>query len=203
MADSSRWKAGKSQPAHGNLRRVATIFDGPAFRTRLAFDTALSNLGVHQIPLQVRIGEREPISDLSFLGTATASHKILVLGRISDFAGRSRPTYEQAARGAIASTDAVIFVGDRASALWPGPDAYPRTPDGASQGQMFAFATVREAATFLHEYLTPGDLVLLKGSGPADHLERVLLNREQPVTCWLNDCGRLHPCDVCELIRDP
>jgi ornithine carbamoyltransferase len=46
-----------------NLRRVATIFDGPAFRTRLAFDAALSNLGVHQVPLQVRLGEREPISD--------------------------------------------------------------------------------------------------------------------------------------------
>ena len=59
IADSFRWKAGEGQPAHGNLRRVATIFDGPAFRTRLAFDAALSNLGVHQVPLQVRLGERE------------------------------------------------------------------------------------------------------------------------------------------------
>ena len=63
MAESFRWKAGEGQRAHGNLRRVATIFDGPAFRTRLAFDAALSNLGVHQVPLQVRLGEREPISD--------------------------------------------------------------------------------------------------------------------------------------------
>lgn len=63
MADSVHWKAGSGQPASGNLRRVATIFDGPAFRTRLAFDTALSNLAVHQVPLHVRLGEREPVSD--------------------------------------------------------------------------------------------------------------------------------------------
>jgi ornithine carbamoyltransferase len=63
MADSLRWKARSGQPAGGPLKRVATIFDGPAFRTRLAFDAALSNLGVHQVPLDVRLGEREPISD--------------------------------------------------------------------------------------------------------------------------------------------
>jgi ornithine carbamoyltransferase len=63
MADSVRWKAGRGQPASGNQRRVATIFDGPAFRTRLAFDAALSNLRVHHVPLQVRLGEREPVSD--------------------------------------------------------------------------------------------------------------------------------------------
>lgn len=63
MADSVRWKAGRGQPASGRLRRVATIFDGPAFRTRLAFDAALSNLRVHHVPLQVTLGEREPVSD--------------------------------------------------------------------------------------------------------------------------------------------
>ena len=138
---------------------------------------------------------------LTFMSHATASRKILVLGRISDFAGRSRHTYERVAQRSMATTDVVIFVGDRASALWPDPDAYPQTPGSASQGQMFVFATVRQAAAFLDEYLAPGDLVVLKGSGPADHLERVLLGREQPVACWLEDCGRLHPCDVCELVR--
>jgi ornithine carbamoyltransferase len=63
MADSLRWKAGTGQPPGGPLKRVATIFDGPAFRTRLAFDAALSNLGVHQVPLEVRLGEREPVCD--------------------------------------------------------------------------------------------------------------------------------------------
>jgi ornithine carbamoyltransferase len=63
MADSARWKAKGGRPSRGGLLRVATIFDGPAFRTRLAFDTALSSLGVHQVPLQVTLGEREPVSD--------------------------------------------------------------------------------------------------------------------------------------------
>jgi ornithine carbamoyltransferase len=63
MAESARWKAGKGKPLGGELRRVATIFDGPAFRTRLAFDAALSNLGVHQVALAVHLGEREPVRD--------------------------------------------------------------------------------------------------------------------------------------------
>jgi ornithine carbamoyltransferase len=63
MADSLSWKAGKAQGARGQRRRVATIFDGPAFRTRLAFDAALLNLGAHQVNLQVHLGEREPVCD--------------------------------------------------------------------------------------------------------------------------------------------
>jgi ornithine carbamoyltransferase len=49
-AQGARWKTGKARAVGGDLRRVAMIFDGPAFRTRLAFDAALSNLGVHQVP---------------------------------------------------------------------------------------------------------------------------------------------------------
>ena len=39
---------------------------------------------------------------------------------------------------------------------------------------MFVFATVEQASDFLTDYLHAGDLVLLKGSGPTDHLERIL-----------------------------
>lgn len=63
LADSARWKAGGAEPLTGNLRRVATIFDGPAFRTRLAFDTAISALGAHRVDLPLQLGEREPIRD--------------------------------------------------------------------------------------------------------------------------------------------
>ncbi|RPF28407.1 ornithine carbamoyltransferase [Georgenia muralis] len=44
-------------------RRVATIFDGPAFRTRLAFDSAIDAVGAHRVDLPVVLGEREPIED--------------------------------------------------------------------------------------------------------------------------------------------
>jgi ornithine carbamoyltransferase len=63
MTDSARWKGGAGQPLPGRARRVATIFDGPAFRTRLAFDTAIFNLGAHRVDLPLQLGEREPITD--------------------------------------------------------------------------------------------------------------------------------------------
>ncbi|WP_127127586.1 ornithine carbamoyltransferase [Georgenia sp. SYP-B2076] len=44
-------------------RRVATIFDGPALRTRLAYDTAIDAVGAHRVDLPLVLGEREPISD--------------------------------------------------------------------------------------------------------------------------------------------
>jgi ornithine carbamoyltransferase len=72
MADSARWKAGVGQPLPGRARRVATVFDGPAFRTRLAFDTAISNLGAHRVDLPLQLGEREPVSD-----TAASSAPVL------------------------------------------------------------------------------------------------------------------------------
>lgn len=63
VEDSRRWRAGGGQPLPGRLRRVATVFDGPAFRTRLAFDTAISDLGAHLVDLPLQLGDREPISD--------------------------------------------------------------------------------------------------------------------------------------------
>jgi UDP-N-acetylmuramyl pentapeptide synthase len=162
---------------------------------------------------------------LAFMRDANADRKLAVLGRISDFPGRSRRTYSRIAREAMASLDAVIFVGERAVDLWGEQRSFSlaaqsglkrqvlfSTDDAVETlsevknhqfGDMFVFSTVRAADAFLQDYLKSGDLVLVKGSGPKDHLERIILNREQQVTCWLAQCGRLIPCDMCELIRAP
>lgn len=67
FARSAHWKsAGRAGPAEPNgigRRRVATIFAGPAFRTRLAFDTAIDALGGYRVDLPLTLGEREPVSD--------------------------------------------------------------------------------------------------------------------------------------------
>ncbi|WP_448072279.1 ornithine carbamoyltransferase [Georgenia yuyongxinii] len=61
---SAGWKDQRSRRrARFADRRVATIFDGPAFRTRLAFDTAIDAVGAHRVDLPVVLGEREPIED--------------------------------------------------------------------------------------------------------------------------------------------
>lgn len=162
---------------------------------------------------------------LSFMRSAVAQRKLAVLGRISDFAGRSRRMYSRVARDAMTALDSVVFVGKRATQLWGeqqslslaaqgnlrrrvtlAPDDVPEAlsdVEDSRLGDMFVFNTVRDADAFLQDYLRAGDLVLVKGSGPADHLERLILTREQRVTCWLRQCGRLYPCDVCDLVRAP
>jgi UDP-N-acetylmuramoyl-tripeptide--D-alanyl-D-alanine ligase len=151
---------------------------------------------------------------LAFMRDATATRKLAVLGRISDYPGRSRPTYTDVAGQAIASLDAVVFVGQRAAELW-GKQHSGSAADqhrlrqqlglnrhGAAHrpADMYVFETVARASRFLSGYLRADDLVLLKGSGPTDHLERILLSRQQPVSCWLRHCGRMTSCDACELL---
>jgi UDP-N-acetylmuramoyl-tripeptide--D-alanyl-D-alanine ligase len=154
---------------------------------------------------------------LAFLREAAATRKVAVFGRISDFPGRSRRTYTDVAQQAVDAVDAVVFVGERAAELWGqrhgGSAADQRrlrqqlgfTRDDADAAahppaDMYVYESVAQASSFLSGYLRGGDLVLLKGSGPTDHLERILLNRCQPVSCWLRHCGRMNSCDACELL---
>ena len=158
---------------------------------------------------------------LTFMKAATAPRKIAVLGTISDYPGRSRRAYSHVAWDYLRALQAVIFVGDRAADLW----GEHRVADLTDQvqlrrnivgaldddavvgveadacGEMFVFRDVRAATAFTRDFLIAGDLVLVKASGPADHLERVILDRQEPATCWEAHCGRLYPCDVCEVLR--
>ncbi|MFH5823328.1 ornithine carbamoyltransferase [Georgenia sp. AZ-5] len=46
-------------------RRVATVFDGPALRSRLAYDTAIDAVGAHRVDLPVPLDDREPVEDVA------------------------------------------------------------------------------------------------------------------------------------------
>jgi ornithine carbamoyltransferase len=59
---SGDWKDGVAAPPEGRLR-VATVFNSPAFRTRLAFDSAIDNMGAHRVDLPLTLAQREPIAD--------------------------------------------------------------------------------------------------------------------------------------------
>jgi hypothetical protein len=65
------------------------------------------------------------------------------------------------------------------------------------------FETVRDATRFLEKELRSGDLLLLKGSGASDHLERIVLEHRTAVQCWRARCGRVVACDECELLAVP
>jgi len=126
-----------------------------------------------------------------FLKEATgALRKVAVVGSLSDFSGDSTMIYKRCARELREYADLVVFVGSNAPrALRARKDKN----DSALQG----FLTLKETSSFLRKTLRPGDLVLLKGSNKADHLQRLILDRYRPVQCWQEHCGLEYFCDGC------
>lgn len=133
---------------------------------------------------------------LDFLRAARAPRKLMVVGTLSDYPGDSSRRYLQVARRAREVADVVLLVGPWASS---GLRA-KRSPDDPT---VLAFSRVREAANFLGTFLRPGDLVLLKGSVIADHLERLILSRTMSVKCWLSSCGKAAFCETCSQLHVP
>jgi UDP-N-acetylmuramoyl-tripeptide--D-alanyl-D-alanine ligase len=124
-----------------------------------------------------------------FLESARAARRVLVFGTISDYSGKGGRRYRAIARRALEVADLVLFVGDLANSARPG-------------GRVHSFRTAYEASRFLERWLRPGDLVLLKGSQRADHLERLALAHKSEVSCWRHRCGRWENCRDCELRAD-
>jgi UDP-N-acetylmuramoyl-tripeptide--D-alanyl-D-alanine ligase len=127
-----------------------------------------------------------------FITDAQAPRKILVIGTISDYPSGRSPMYRKLAARALAVADEVHFVGPAQSALRARSDSRLRT-----------WATVREAAEHLRGSLHDGDLVVLKGSNRADHLQRIALVWTTHVECWRTSCGRMIYCDDCRLLHVP
>jgi UDP-N-acetylmuramoyl-tripeptide--D-alanyl-D-alanine ligase len=143
---------------------------------------------------------------LYFLEGARAERKVLVVGRISDHPGRSRSVYTSFALAAAKAVDLLIFVGERPEGLWGArrreSSDFLRDLSGA-RASVELFATVRDASRFMRGELRCGDLLVLKGSGASDHLERILLEHLTTVRCWRADCGLVLACDSCELLDRP
>jgi aminoacyl-tRNA hydrolase len=130
-----------------------------------------------------------------FIRQARAKRKFIVIGTLSDYWGDSTARYAEAGRLALAAADGVIFVGSRAAS---GLRARRNGKDA-----LWAFPSLLEASKFLADHLKPGDLVLLKGSNKADHMQRLILAQTTGVGCWRSDCGRNNFCIPCELLHVP
>jgi UDP-N-acetylmuramoyl-tripeptide--D-alanyl-D-alanine ligase len=133
---------------------------------------------------------------VDFLHSARAPRKLVVLGTLSDYPGDSGRRYVQVARRMREVADVVLLVGPWASS---GLRAKRHPDDQTVQ----AFSSIREAANSLAASLRTGDLVLLKGSHRADHLERLILSRTMSVECWLSSCGKVGFCETCSQLRVP
>lgn len=130
---------------------------------------------------------------LNFLKQAASPRKVAVIGTLSDFSGDLSAKYKQFAREIRQYADLVVFVGSNAHrALRAKKDQ----DDQSLQG----FSNIYDAAIYLKNELRKGDLVLLKGSNAADHLVRIIHDRNQPVHCWLDRCGFNMFCDSCSYL---
>lgn len=168
---------------------VATVAPAPG---RMQLHTTPD--GVHFIRDDLKSPAWSFAIPFEYLRDAQAPRKVAVIGTVSDLSGDSSRNYRRLARTARTGADLVVFVGPMASHALHGRE----TPDDES---ILAFPTARAAAAWLRAGLRPGDLVLLKGSNKADHLSRLVRDREAPVTCWVERCGKLMLCGRCPEMR--
>lgn len=133
---------------------------------------------------------------LEFLAEARAGRKVAIFGTISDTTGDSSKNYRNFARRAREAAELVVFIGPLAHRAL-------RASSGDGDSSIQAFSTLEAAAPWLATALRAGDLVLLKGSHKADHLMRLVLDREAPITCWVERCRKPGSCATCPDLRRP
>lgn len=128
---------------------------------------------------------------VNFLSQAQAPRKWVVLGEVSDKpkgASKEKHIAKLVQRLADVS-DEVLVVGPWATVALE--------VQGRASGRVWAFDTVWRAQAHLAQHAKAGDLVLLKGTGKIDHLQRLVLARSNEVRCWQDDCRREQFCSDC------
>ncbi len=135
-------------------------------------------------------------SSLDFLRKARTPRKTIVFGTLSDYPGAVSPRYRRAARDALSVADRVVFVGLHSSHI-------ERMRVGDLRDRLFCFPTVHQANNYLAKDSLPAELIVMKGSIKADHLERIFLSQIDHVVCWRERCGRAKPCPDCSAYGKP
>ncbi len=129
-------------------------------------------------------------ASLEFMRTAQAKRKFIVFGTISDCGPGTPQKHARVARQAQEIVDETIFVGK-----W-GTYALKAQIKG-HESALRIFGHARDAAAYLEQNLQRGDLVMLKGTNPQDHLARIILHRTEEIACWRGDCKRTQFCTEC------
>ncbi len=131
---------------------------------------------------------------LEVLKSSSALRKIVVVGTVSDSPDSPSKRYLRIARDVRKIADLAVFIGrDAQKAL-----KARSSPDDAS---IQAFTQLEYASAFLKRELRRGDLVLLKGTNKQDHLVRLILDRENPISCWRENCEIEAFCSTCRLLH--
>jgi UDP-N-acetylmuramoyl-tripeptide--D-alanyl-D-alanine ligase len=128
---------------------------------------------------------------LEFVRSASAPRKTIVLGTISDYPGAAAPRYRRVAREALEVADRVVFVG-------PSSSYVAKLSHSEGRDKLYAFQTAYQASAFLALQALPGELIYIKASRTADHLERIMLAQLDRVVCWRERCGKRGNCFSCD-----
>lgn len=205
--------------------RLETPFLGSHFHvTTLAAAATAHRLGVSWPEIQARLATFEPVFGRCTLLTipdgplficdtiklpswsmqpsietldlfADAPRRTFVLGTISDYPGSGRSAYRPTWRHASPRVDRAIF-------LRHSPSHVGASAADVESGRTLFFDSVERIAAHIRATAIPGEVILLKGSSLADHLDRIAHDFLAPVACWLGKCGRNMNCINCEWMRD-
>jgi UDP-N-acetylmuramoyl-tripeptide--D-alanyl-D-alanine ligase len=168
-----------------------------------AMEPPRGRLSVHTLPGGITFlddGKKAPLwtvpLSLDVIAKAQAVRKVVVFGTISDYPGNRSPRIRKIVQDALACADLVIVFGLNAVSARKEVER----PDG---DRLRLCETVEAVGALLRRELREGDLVLLKGSGKVDHLERLYLQFDPGVACWREGCRRALRCGHCRYLTVP
>lgn len=134
-------------------------------------------------------------TSLKPLETVTGRRRIAIIGQISDYRGASESKYRKAYKLARAVSEITIFAGENAHKSNP-------AKDDINSGRSLVFADINALKQYLRANLKRGDFVFIKSSNVL-HLERLALDFQHDVRCWIEKCRLSIGCAACGLYKFP
>ncbi|HEX5229084.1 MAG TPA: Mur ligase family protein [Bryobacteraceae bacterium] len=135
------------------------------------------------------------IAGLRFLAQARSSRRIVLVGDVLDTGLTVRPRARELGRLVGEAADMAVFLGEEGRL-----SARAAVEAGMAEASALAYRDLREAADFLRSELRPGDLVLSSG-WQGRHIERVSLSQVGEISCWVQRCPKIAPCEMCPELK--
>jgi UDP-N-acetylmuramoyl-tripeptide--D-alanyl-D-alanine ligase len=124
-----------------------------------------------------------------------APRKTIVLGTISDRSGSVSRRYTTTYETARHLADRIVFFGKAAA------HAKPNQAD-LREGRVLFVDDIVGLRDLIKSTRIINELIILKGSGAVDHLERIAISFESTVKCWDVNCRLVTPCFGCDKLSN-
>jgi UDP-N-acetylmuramoyl-tripeptide--D-alanyl-D-alanine ligase len=123
-----------------------------------------------------------------------APRRTLVIGTVSDKGGTTSKRYDPVTKNKRVPIDRIIFFGKTASHA-------KLNEHQLSSGSFLYCNTIQEVRDLLRSTQINGEVILLKGSTNVDKLERIAIDYNSKVTCWIDDCNLKNDCFSCGFLH--